>query len=424
MSIELRALLIFGATYVLIAGWNLPMLPMNRPAGALAGAVLMVVCGVLTPSEAAGAVNFDTIVLLLGTMILSEYLKLAGFYQYIAARMQAAGLGARPLLACIVVVSAALSALLVNDTVCFMMTPLVASMVRACGLPMLPFLMALATSSNIGSALTLTGNPQNMLIGNLSGMAWLQYARLSALAVAAALAGNLLLLDRFYKKELAEPVAPVASVAPPPVDRTLLIQSVACLGAVVAGFSAAHWTGLGLAWTSLAGATCLMFLAQRDPYRIFAGVDWTLLLFFAGLFVVIGGVEKSGALADFERDVARPLLGHTVEGQTIQMTWLTVAGSQLFSNVPWVMATGHWVGAMQNAAFGWVLLGFVATVAGNLTLLGSVANVIVAEQAREHIRIGFFDYLKFGLLTTALSLAVGVAILLSQYYAGWFPVAG
>ncbi len=419
MDVPLRAALIFAVTYLLMSGWRLRWLPLGRPAGALAGAVAMVGLGVLTPRQAYDSVNFDTIVLLLGTMILSAHLGESGFYDGVVARLGNARVGATGLLALLVIVSGGLSALLVNDTVCLMLTPLVVSLVVASGLPPLPFLMALATSANIGSALTLTGNPQNMLVGTMSGMTWTRFSGALLLPVAASLAANAALLRWYYRRELAAAPMPKRSDVPAAVDRPLLVKSLACLGVAVAGFAATPWTGLSLAWTALAAAVLLLVVARRDPRRMLEGLDWSLLLFFSGLFVVIGGLGAAGWLHDLERRVALPLLGEGALRQSLHLSWLTVAGSQVFSNVPWVLVAGGWVPRLAEPEVAWVILGFVSTVAGNLTILGSVANVIVLEGARDVVRVGFLDYLRFGWLTTVASIALGGGVLFLEQQLGW-----
>jgi len=419
VPIPYRAIAIFGLTYVLLSASRLRWLPVGRPGGALLGAVLMVACGVLSPTQAYAAVNADTIALLLGTMILSEFLEISGFYAVVAARLDRAALSPGRLLAVLSFAAAGLSAFLVNDTVCLMLTPLVVAFVRAAGLPPIPYLMALATSSNVGSALTLTGNPQNMVIGTLSGMPYLRFAAVSLAPVLVSLVANVLLLRRFYRADLAGAVARPHAPAAVVVDRPLLVRSLACLALAVVGFAATRLTGLNLAWTALSAATLLLVLARRDPHAVLAGLDWTLLLFFAGLFVVIGGLDRSGVLQGLEDQFARPLLGESVERQTLHLTWLTVAGSQVFSNVPYVLVASDWIPRLADPDLGWVLLAFTSTVAGNLTILGSVANVIVLEQARGVATIGFVHYLRFGVLTTFTSLALGVGVLLAEHHLGW-----
>ena len=156
---EIVATAIFAITYVLISGRQLKILPLNRPAAALLGAVLMVSTGVMTPEGAYRAVNYDTLVLLLGMMLISAYLYLAHFFEWAADVILKFSHTPQRLLVYLTLTSGILSALLVNDTICLMLTPLVVAVVRRGKLPLLPFLIALATSANIGSVATLVGNP-------------------------------------------------------------------------------------------------------------------------------------------------------------------------------------------------------------------------------------------------------------------------
>src|SRR5213592_19831 len=172
---ELVAVAIFVVTYLLISGRRLKVLPLNRPAAALLGSVLMVACGVMTPEQAYHAVDYNTLVLLLGMSLLSAYFYLAGFFDWAAEWVLKVGRPPQRLLLCLILTSGALSALLVNDTVCWMFTPLVVAVVVRGNLPLLPYLLALAMSANIGSVCTLVGNPQNMIIGQLSKLPFARF---------------------------------------------------------------------------------------------------------------------------------------------------------------------------------------------------------------------------------------------------------
>ena len=174
---EWLAIAIFALTYLLISGRRLKILPLNRPAAALLGTVLMVATGVMTPADAYRAVDYNTLVLLLGMMLISAYLALAGFFDWAAdVILRRAGTPSR-LLLFVVITSGLLSALLVNDTVCLMLTPLVVAVIVRGRLPLPPYLLALAMSANLGSVATLVGNPQNMIIGSLSGLSFTGFSR-------------------------------------------------------------------------------------------------------------------------------------------------------------------------------------------------------------------------------------------------------
>ena len=187
---ELVASVIFGLTYVLISGRQMKILPLNRPAAALLGAVLMVSTGVMTPARAYAAVNYDTLVLLLGMMLISAYLYLAHFFEWAADVILKYSRTPGRLLLYLTLTSGILSALLVNDTICLMLTPLVVAVIKRSKLPLLPFLIALATSANVGSVATLVGNPQNMIIGHFSHIPFSEFARSLAPAAIIGLAIN------------------------------------------------------------------------------------------------------------------------------------------------------------------------------------------------------------------------------------------
>ncbi len=401
------AAVIFCVTYILIAARELSFLPIGRPAGALLGAVLMVAAGVLTPEESFAAVDASTIILLFGMMLLSAFLEDAGIFDAMAGFATRSGRSPGVLLATTCASAAVLSAFLVNDTVCVFMTPFVLSATRRSGLPPGPFLIALATGSNIGSAATLVGNPQNMIIGSLSGYGFSAFLLRSLPATAAALAVNIALLFIYFGKRLTagEPVEPIPECRPgAAVTRRPLVP------AVLAGVAAGFFAGFHLGYTALAGALVLMIARRKNPAGIFAKVDWTLLVFFASLFVVVAGFEKTG-LVEKAWAAAAPRLGFDGASGIALFTAFVTIGSNLVSNVPMTLLAGPHLAALGDPSLGWVLLGFVTTIAGNLTLVGSVANIIVAERAKDAYHLGYIEYLKFGAVSTILSLAAGVPLI-------------
>ncbi len=201
---ELVASAIFVITYILISGRQLKILPLNRPAAALLGAVLMIATGVVAPERAYRAVNYDTLVLLLGMMLISAYLYLAHFFEWAAELVLNFSRTPQRLLLYVTLTSGILSALLVNDTICLMLTPLVVAVIRRGKLPLLPYLIALATSANIGSVATLVGNPQNMIIGHFSRISFPEFSRALLPAAIVGLAINFFILRLGFRKMLRE----------------------------------------------------------------------------------------------------------------------------------------------------------------------------------------------------------------------------
>ncbi|MGC2351918.1 MAG: anion transporter [Candidatus Udaeobacter sp.] len=404
---ELVATVIFGITYVLISGRQIRILPLNRPAAALLGAVLMVSTGVMTPERAYRAVNYDTIVLLLAMMLVSAYLYLAHFFEWAAEVVLRFSRTPQRLLLYLTLTSGILSALLVNDTICLMLTPLVIAVIRRGKLPLLPYLIALATSANIGSVATLVGNPQNMIIGHLSHIPFVQFSRSLVLAAIIALAINFVILRFGFRRALREAVLEQEPHAIPKLDRGLF----ALVCAVFVSIFACFLAGLNLAWTALAGASLIMVLARRDTHEVLKLVDWHLLVFFAALFVVVDGLSDTG-LPDAIYRHLQPLFGASAVTQAWNLSWFSVIGSNIFSNVPFVLVAGKWIARFAEPVLMWKVLALATTFAGNLTIIGSVANMIVVESAREHLEVGFWDHARFGVPITILTNVAGVAVLL------------
>jgi Na+/H+ antiporter NhaD/arsenite permease-like protein len=404
---EVVATVIFAITYVLISGRQLKILPLNRPAAALLGAVLMVCTGVMTPERAYRAVNYDTLVLLLGMMLISAYLYLAHFFEWAADVVLNFSRTPQRLLLYLTLTSGILSALLVNDTICLMLTPLVVAVIRRGRLPLLPFLIALATSANIGSVATLVGNPQNMIIGHFSHISFAEFARSLAPAAIVGLAINFGIVSLGFHNVLRGVVISREPRAIPKFDRGLF--AIVCV--VFVSIFACFFAGLNLAWTALAGAALVMVVARRDTHEVLKLVDWHLLVFFAALFVVVEDLSDTG-LPDAIYRHLQPMFGSHVTAQAWNLTWFSVAGSNIFSNVPFVLVAGKWIPHFADPALMWKVLALATTFAGNLTIIGSVANMIVVESAREHLQIGFWDYARFGIPITIVTTAAGIGVLL------------
>lgn len=404
---QLLAIGIFCVTYLLISGRQLKLLPLNRPAAALLGTVLMVACGVLSPQQAYQAVDYDTLVLLLGMMLVSAYLFISGFFDWAADWILRRAKTPRGLLAYVIFGSGVLAALLVNDTVCLMLTPLVVTVMVRGGLPLLPYLLALAMSANLGSVATLVGNPQNMIIGHLSKITFLRFSGSLLPVAVAGLVIEYLILRHGFRKVLSQAVIQRPAAATPRLDLRLLTLTFTVLGLVFAGFAA----GLNLPWTALAGAAMLMVLARRDTHEVLKIVDWHLLVFFAALFIVVEGLNRTGLPGQIYQNL-RGMLGSSATSQAWNLAWFSALGSNIFSNVPFVLVAGTWIDNFAQPELMWKVMALATTCAGNLTIIGSVANIIVVESARAHVEVGFWDYARFGIPVTLLTMVAGMLILM------------
>lgn len=400
-------LVILLVTYLLIAVPRVPLVRLNRPAAALLGAVAMVSIGGLPLRDAYAAIDLDVMVFLLGVLLLTGFLELGGFFEWAARHIVARARSARTMLAAVVVVSGLLSAFFVNDTVCLVLTPLLIAVLRPLRLKALPFLLAIALASNVGSAMTPTGNPQNMLISVASGIHFARFVASLALPSVGGLVIVFVVLLVAFRRDLAVELSASAGTTGAAFDQPLVIRSLFVFAGALVG-----WLfGLSLPLVAITAAAVLMAIAQRDPAAAFAKVEWSLLIFFGALFVVMRGARDLPVIAWLTSAAGAQLHGapwHDALVTTAAMTAL----SNLVSNVPAVILWLPVVPKSPVPAFTWLVMAMSSTFAGNLTLLGSMANLIVAERAAsrgEELR--FVDYLKVGVPVTVLTLGWGIAML-------------
>jgi len=409
---------IFALTYCGLALGKIPGLRIDRAGIAFVGAVLILITGILSLADATSSesIDFKTLFLLLGMMIVVGSLRLSGVFQRLTDLAAGSLASPRALLAVTIGLSGVLSAFLINDVVCIALTPLVLHLARRMKVDPLPHLIGLATAANVGSTGTITGNPQNIYIGVHSGISYLRFAaRLLPIAFLG-LAINYLVVWLVYRHKLA-PVQNRDAVTPDSrqsdadsggrISRqsrllTLQIKSiVVTLGAVVLFFA-----GLPLELVAL-GAAAVVLLERIKPEKIYREVDWSLLVMFTGLFIVVHAFQV-----------------HIVDGWNVKSwTWLltrpvdvlslvSLGLSNLVSNVPAVLLLEPVVQSVPATTreSAWLALAMSSTFAGNLTILGSVANLIVVESARRRgIEIRFREYLKVGVPLTILTTSLGVA---------------
>jgi Na+/H+ antiporter NhaD/arsenite permease-like protein len=409
-------LVVFCATYLVIAVREIRVVRLDRPAGAIVGAVAMVIVGGLPTDAALQAIDLHVLVLLFGVLVIAAYLREAGFFRFAAYLVMVRARSARSLLFGLVFVAGGLSALLVNDTICVVMTPLVVAVVVEARLPALPYLLALASATNVGGVVSFSGNPQNMIIGAAAhgSIGFAQYFALVLPVGAACLTANAAVIAWLFRREL--PVGPLIDRFPPrpAVDRVLAAQGLVAL-ALFAGLSLA---GVTLAGAAMCAAAALMVAARRhEPRQVFAHVDWPLLAFFAGLFVVIAGVARAGVL-DRLFEAAAPVVARGDALGTIAFVALVVIASNVVSNVPLVLVAVAWVPRMPDPGAAYVTLAVASTLAGNLTLFGSVANIIVMDGAGPRGDISFLRFLRYGAVLTIVELALAFTVLAAEQAIG------
>ena len=398
----LATILIFAATYLVMAIGRLPGLRVDRTGAAIIGASLMLAANTLTVDEAYRAIDYDTIILLFGMMIVVANLRLSGFFTLVAAWVVEHAHRPLVLLSSVVLVSGVFSAFFVNDTMCLVLTPLVLEITTRLGRNPVPYLLAVAMAANIGSTATITGNPQNMMIGSFSRIPYTAFSARLAPIAAIGLVLTVIVIGLLYRREFRQESALQVEHLPVRIHGALLWKSLAVSAGMIAGFFA----GWPVPKVAVVAGALLLVTRRVKPERIYREIDWSLLVMFIGLFIVIAGVEKVGLVDDLFRAAGKFHLERTAP-----MALFTAALSNVVSNVPAVLVFKSVVPRLGDATRAWLTLAMASTLAGNLTVLGSVANLIVVERARREVRISFWEYAKAGVPLTALTLAVGIWML-------------
>jgi Na+/H+ antiporter NhaD/arsenite permease-like protein len=392
--------LIFIGTYAVVAAGRAPFLRLDRTGAAIVGAVLMVVTGAITFNGAVSAIDFRTIVLLFSMMIIVAHLRLAGglaeFARFISTRIGHPG----ALIVALIFIAGVLSALFVNDTICLVFTPIVLDVAAARRHRPLPYLVALATASNIGSASTMTGNPQNILIGSVSGISFLSFVAAIGPVAVIGLTVDAALIWLMFRHELHTTLTAPSPLPATRLHRPLLIKTLVVTTAVLGGFLAGYDTAL----VAAAGAATLLVTRRVRPRKVYAAIDWDLLMLFIGLFVLVGAGERAG----FDRRMLaalKPLGVETIAGLSATAAIL----SNVISNVPAVMLFTKIVPQLPDPGRAWLALAMSSTLAGNVTILGSIANLIVVEGARRrgHV-VTFWEYARVGVPLSLITIVIGV----------------
>jgi Na+/H+ antiporter NhaD/arsenite permease-like protein len=393
----LGAYAIFISSYLVFALGKFPGLKIDRPGAAIIGAVAMVGVRIVQPGETLRFIDFPTVVLLFSMMLIVSNLHLVGFFEW-NAEVVLKQLPPHYLLPAIVFTCGILSAFFVNDIVCVVMVPFVLTIAKRMNLPPVPYLLAVATSSNTGSVATITGNPQNMLIGSFSGIAYRDFLRHLGPVALIGLFMNWAVLHWTYTRELRARVEDVQRIPLPPVDISRMGKPVIVAVIVVIGF----FVGVPPAMMAALGAAALLISRTLEPHKLYEDADWGLLVFFVGLFVIVGGAENAGIVAKL-LEIAR----HWNLQHLSVFTGVVAILSNVVSNVPAVMLLKSVIPGFANPHNAWLALAMASTLAGNLTITGSVANMIVVETAKKEVPIWFWEYFKVGAPITVLTLFFG-----------------
>jgi Na+/H+ antiporter NhaD/arsenite permease-like protein len=402
---------IFLATYGLIAVESNIGSYLDRTATAFCGAVAMVLARALTLDGAYQAIDWNTIIFLLGMMMLVAHFHISNFFDWIAVHIAAVARTRFQLLVLLVFTAGILSAFFVNDTIVLIFTPIVLTIAERLELPPVPYLLALAFSANIGSAMSITGNPQNALIGVSAHFSFLGF--LAHLAPVS-LAGLLLLIAIFalvFRRQVFGPLP-----ARPPALEVKLNRRLLWKCGFSAFFVVVLWIlGFSFPLVAISAGALILIIGRVRSGRVYHQVDWQLLLFFASLFVVVRGLETSGAIGFLLRHFEPWLSGGPV-AQLFAVSGIMLVLANLVSNVPAVLLFRPVVALFPHSHFIWLALASSATLAGNATPFGSVASLIVLQLSGPRARIGFWEFTRMGLLVMVLTSAAAIAILAGEFF--------
>jgi len=402
---------VFLLTYVLISLRTVRRFPIERPAVAMLGGALMLLLGVLSPLEAVLAINLDVILLLIGMMVLVSGLEVCGFFDLVSSRIAARAKSQLSFLTWLMIATATLSALVLNDAIALLVTPVVIRSARSLKVNPVPYLVAVAIAANVGSVATEVGNPQNAFIAIRSGIPFLTFTAyllpVTIVCLAIAIAGVRLA----FRRDLAAPIAGAVAGPIVPLQRRGLTLTFGVAVVVAAAFLASpHPDWLPLI-ALIGGSVVLFFLpfvSTVTARSLIAKVDWGIILFFVGLFLLLAGVRASGLSAAIQGAFTSAL-----GGQAGGLAWLVGMSSllsNLISNVPAVLLLAEVV--PQGSTQLWLALAASSTLAGNATILGAACNVIVVQVAsREGVSVTMKDFVKAGLPVTAATLIVSTVLI-------------
>jgi Na+/H+ antiporter NhaD/arsenite permease-like protein len=358
----------------------------------------MVASGALPLEDAYKAIDLNTLTLLLGMMIVVASLRLSGFFAIASSWVSAHARRPFLLLSGIIAISGVFSAFLVNDAICLVLTPLVLELTIVLGRRPVPYLLAVAMASNVGSVATITGNPQNIMIGGLSHIPYVTFAAALAPLSLAGLIVTLALIAVIHRAEFTGTLA----AAPEPkgeANRVLVLRALLATLVLIALF----FSGVEPAKAAIVIGGLLLLTRRVKSRRVYAEIDWSLLLMFVGLFIIVAGAERALLRPNIIAAVGRFHLD-----QVPVLAAATTVLSNLVTNVPAVLMLKPFVEGLEDHSGAWLVVAMASTLAGNLTVLGSIANLIVIQRAAASgVTIGFWDYFKVGAPLTAITLVIG-----------------
>ena len=398
----------------------------HRTVAAVAGGVLLVCLHVLTVDDAVGYIDFNTIGVLIGMMLFVAVVRNSGLFEYVAIKAAKIAKG-NPwrIMLLFTVLTAVLSAFLDNVTTVLLVGPMTIAITGILGLNPVPCLLTQILASNIGGTATLIGDPPNIMIGSQAGLSFADFIMNTGVAVLFIMAAVCVCFYFMYGRRMTVEADKMAAVMrldenKSIKDRPLMIKSIVMIVLVVLGFVFHSTLGVDSCIIALASATILLLIGRQETEEIVLGVEWSTILFFTGLFVVVGGMVQTGVITALGNALVT-----VTGGNAILLMLLILWGSALFSsfldNIPFVATMIPLILSMQAEGMDvtalWWALSLGACLGGNGTLIGASANVVLSGISAKHGHpITFASYLKIGFPLMLLSVVISTAFLLVRFH--------
>lgn len=398
---------------------------LHRATAALAGAVLLVVCGVMTGKQAIGYIDFNTIGVLVGMMIVVAVIRTTGMFEYISIKAAKAAKGDPwKILIAFVLITAILSAFLDNVTTVLLVGPMSIAIARMLEINPVPFLMMQILASNVGGTATMIGDPPNIMIGSASGLSFMDFITNTGAAAVLIIIAQIIVMKFLYKKQLESgPINKTSVMNLDPdksiTNRKLMKQSIAVMVLVVIGFVIHDKLGFDSCMIALGAAAIMLIIGHQEVDQIISEVEWTTIVFFMSLFVVVGGLERTGVIHSISSWLINATEGHYILTMLV-LLWASALLSSVLDNIPFVATLIPLVLTMQqqgmNVEAFWWAISLGACLGGNGTMIGASANVVLSDIANKHgYPITFKSYLRVGFPFMLMSVGIATVFLLVRY---------
>ncbi len=398
---------------------------LHRATAALAGAVLLVICGVMTGKQAIGYIDFNTIGVLVGMMIVVAVIRTTGMFEYISIKAAKAAKGDPwKILIAFVLITAILSAFLDNVTTVLLVGPMSIAIARMLEINPVPFLMMQILASNVGGTATMIGDPPNIMIGSASGLSFMDFITNTGAAAVLIIIAQIIVMKFLYKKQLESgPINKTSVMNLDPdksiTNRKLMKQSIAVMVLVVIGFVIHDKLGFDSCMIALGAAAIMLIISHQEVDQIISEVEWTTIVFFMSLFVVVGGLERTGVIHSISSWLISATEGHYILTMLV-LLWASALLSSVLDNIPFVATLIPLVLTMQqqgmNVEAFWWAISLGACLGGNGTMIGASANVVLSDIANKHgYPITFKSYLRVGFPFMLMSVGIATVFLLVRY---------